>query len=307
MPRLSIIVPHLQDDSGLESTLLSLLENRIDDCEILVAHTGDYRDPYGLQEDEVILIETSSKSSLAEQLNLATKTACSSSVQYLLPGATVTANWAEEALELMRDSSVSSVCVPVRDDNADAVFIGIDSRSLPHRRVTDQLRYCASPLLCGGVFRKKTLSNIGGWFGPTVRETAEVEYALMANALDLQTAVASESTILADRRVAMGKDPSYEIGHACGQLACAYGAIEDSGVVVDSVAKRLGHLASGLMSPKTVAERLGWVMGIRDRSFAKMIEERLIAAEDMMDADMQAIQMQQHSRPASMVQNRRAA
>lgn len=306
MPRLSIIVPHLQDDSGLESTLLSLLENRIDDCEILVAHTGGYRDPYGLQEDEVILIESSPQATMADQLNLATKTACSSNIQYLLPGATVTANWADEALELLRDSTVSSVCVPVRDGSADAVFIGIDSRSLPHRRVTDQLRYCASPLLCGGIFRKKMLSNIGGWFGPTVRETAEIEYALIANALDLQTAVASESTIMADRRIAMGKEPSYEIGYACGQLASAYGAIEDSGVVVDSVAKRLGHLASGLMSPKTVAERLGWVMGIRDRSLVRTIEERLIAAEDMMDAETQAIQMQ-HNRSTTMGQNRRAA
>ena len=275
MPRLSIVVPHRHDDSALELTLLSILENRERDFEILIAHDGQYLDPYSLDQDEAILIESESGASFTEQLNLAVASACSPVVQVLLPGCVVEQHWSDEALYLMKDKTVSAVCLPVADVSSNEIYLGLAGDSLPHRRVTGSSHNVVGPLLCGGMFRKGTLKNICGWLEPCQREIAEVDFALMVSALDMRTEIAQQVMIRAPKRVAAGQEAGYEIGRACGQLACAYASVEESGVVIDSLAKRLGHLAGGLMSPKSVAERLGWVIGIRDRTFVQAIQDRL--------------------------------
>ncbi len=304
MPRLSIIVPHLHDDSALELTLLSVLENRETDFEILIAHDGGYRDPYSLDQDEAILIESEAGASFTEQLNLAVASACSPTIQVLLPGCVVEPKWCEEALHLLKDKSVSAVCLPIADISSKEVYLGLAGDSLPHRRITDSAQHVAGPLLCGGVFRKGTLKNVNGWLEPCPREIAEVEFALFMSAMDFRIEVAQGATIRASRRVASGHEAGYEIGRACGQLACAYASIEGGGVVIDSLAQRLGHLAGGLMSPKTVAERLGWVMGIRDRTLVQSIQSRLERATSSIEGENKTISL---NRPSKYVDQRRAA
>ncbi len=44
-PRLSIIVPYCRDEAAFETTLVSVLENRPNQCEVLVPHDGSYQDP----------------------------------------------------------------------------------------------------------------------------------------------------------------------------------------------------------------------------------------------------------------------
>ena len=291
MPRLSIIVPHLHDDSGLELTLLSILENRESDFEILIAHDGRYSDPYSLDQDEAILIPSEAHASFSEQLNLAVASACSPIIQVLLPGSVVDPHWCDESLYLMNDKTVSAVCQPVGDMASNQVYIGLSSDSLPHRRVAHSEQNVAAPLLCGGVFRKRMLKNVSGWLEPCQREVAEVEFALLVSALKIEVEVARGVTIRASKRTAVGNEAGYEIGRACGQLACAYASIEGTGVVIDSLARRVGHLASGLMSPKSVAERLGWVMGIRDRSFFSAIHNRLKSASAATEFERTTIPM----------------
>ncbi len=298
MPRLSIIVPHLHDDSGLELTLLSILENRESDFEVLLAHDGRYNDPYGLDQDEVILIESEQGASFSQQLNLAVASACSPIVQVLLPGSVVDPNWCDEALHLLQDRTVTAVCLPVVDVTTNELYLGLSGESLPHRRVTDSADVVAAPLLCGGVFRKRMLKSIGGWLEPCTREIAEVEFALLASAMEFEIEAAEEVTVHASKRVAAGHEAGYEIGRACGQLACAYSSIEESGVVIDSLARRLGHLAGGLMSPKTVAERLGWVMGIRDRTFVRSVQSRLELASLAMETERSTVQNNEKRRAA---------
>ncbi len=303
MPRLSIIVPHLHDDSGLELTLLSVLENRESDFEILITHNGSYDDPYKLDQDEAILIQSEANVSFSEQLNLAIASACSPIIQVLLPGAVVQPNWCDEALAIMNDRNVSAVCLPIAVAESNEVYLGISSYSLPHRRITNSQKDIAGPLLCGGVFRKRMLRNIGGWLPSSQREIAEVEFALLSAVLELDIEIADVVTLQAPKRVAVGQEAGYEIGRTCGQLACAYASIEGTGVVIDSIVRRLGHLASGLMSPKTVAERLGWVMGIRDRSLVQSIQTRLESATAASQEERDVIPMM-GSRP---VEKRRAA
>ena len=56
MPRLSCVIPAVGTTQDLETTLVSVLEKRPDDCEIIVVLNESYADPYGLK-DEVRFVE----------------------------------------------------------------------------------------------------------------------------------------------------------------------------------------------------------------------------------------------------------
>jgi hypothetical protein len=282
--RLSIIVLHQHDDAKMEKTLLSLLENRNErHHEIILVHDGSYMDPYGLSDDEVRMVRASERDGCIDQINTAISMARSPNVQILFPGVTVEANWCEEALELL--TSPETVCVgsPCKVEAESKILYGLDQRALPHRRFAQKQNDRVAPMLCGTIFRKKHLQLVGGLNSLLPREGAEVELQLLFAAMELESKIATVSRLSGARRTIEGLDIGYETGRQCGQIACAFGLVEGSGVEIDSLAKQLSHLAGGLMSPKTVAERLGWVMGIRDRSLAKNIRDRLISAAERLD------------------------
>ena len=67
MTRLSIIIPVLGNPTRLDDTLVSVLENRPANCEIIVVHTRPYDDPYELS-GEVRFLKARRKAGLAECL-----------------------------------------------------------------------------------------------------------------------------------------------------------------------------------------------------------------------------------------------
>jgi hypothetical protein len=292
--RLSIVVPHQDDDALLERTLLSVLENRTRDQEVIVVHNGCYYDPYQLGSDEVIMLETPKKYSLSEQLNLAFSAACSRNIQVLFPGTTVSSQWADEALECLESNDLACVGIPCEMSGARQVVYGLEKSSLPRRRIAHQLRD-AVPLLNGSIFRKKILQLVGGLYPAISREGAELELQLLFDAMDLQTECMQTATLVGNAKSAYGMEQGYETGRQSGLVAAAYGKVEGSGVTVDSLARQLAHLASGLMNPKSVAERLGWVMGTRDHSHDVAIHDRLMNAASNLD---QAVQEERQAVPA---------
>jgi hypothetical protein len=304
VPRLSIIVPYLHDDSRLEQTVLSILENQPNGLELLIVHDGQYLDPYGLGQDEAVLIETERGTNLMCQVNRGVASACSPYIQVIMPGATVDEDWLSEPLAILRDEAVDVVVQRVACDDREDIVSGLSVRSLPHRRVADDQQREVSPSLLGSVFRKRFLKATSGWFENVSREVAEVEMGLLIESLGAEVVVAKDIKIHAEHRLAAGSESGYEIGHACGQLATAYASIQDSGIVLDSIARRLGHLASGLMSPKTVAERLGWVLGLRNRSYVQRIQERLASA---IESSACVTEKVEHRDIDSSWQHRRAA
>ena len=67
--RLSIVIPVLRQLDRLEDTLISVLENRPPDCQIVVVLNEPYNDPYALS-GEVCFIQAAAGSSFADVLNL---------------------------------------------------------------------------------------------------------------------------------------------------------------------------------------------------------------------------------------------
>lgn len=114
MPRLSILIPALGKLEPLETSLVSLLENRPADCEIVAVLDHDYADPYDLK-DEVRFVAASRRAGLVEAVNLGLA-ACRSNVVHLLAaGASVSEGWAEPALAHFGDPRIAAVAPLVLD------------------------------------------------------------------------------------------------------------------------------------------------------------------------------------------------
>lgn len=304
MPQLSIIVPFQRDEAALESTILSVLEAKTDDHELIIVHSGEYSDPYQLGDDEAVVIETQAGLCIADQLNVAAAAACSPFLQILLPGTQVEAGWADASIECLQDPQVHAVCVPVLDTSTGDRIFGLDGRELPHRRSAKKAKSSGGPILAGTIVRRKSVLKMGGWSSAVHQDLIDLEMALLMNALELRYEVVDESMVTSSVRTLSPTSSNFEIGKGCGMIACAYSEIPESGVELEPLSRRLGHLATGLMNPKLAAERLGWVLGVRDRSLVARLSDRVEKARRGFDS--QTLPMRAPE-AASAADRRRAA
>lgn len=286
MPRLSLIVPFQCDSQALENTLVSVLEVRTSDHELLIVHRGEYQDPYGLGGDEASVVETSSSASLAQQLNAAVQRATGDVVQVVLPGTVLESDWCDDALAAFDELDVDMIALGITTSTSSDVQYGYDSDAMPQRRFSTEASKIAGPLLAGTMVRRSAIRCLGGWNTRIPSDLIDFEMSLMAKVLDLQVGVVEGGLVRCQEPRPMVLS-HYELGRSIGQLACAFSEVPDSAIVVEPLVRRLGHLASGLVNPKLAAERLGWVLGVRDRSWAEPIAGRIAAAKKAL-ADRQA-------------------
>jgi hypothetical protein len=300
VPRLSILIPHLDSpriesnrskrcfdkDSSFESTVLAVLESQPSDSEVIVAHSGSYADPYELDGNELKMVNVGEGAGLAELINSALSQSRGTIVHTLLPGCVVEAGWTDPAMEHFRDSNVSSVSPRLApNDCKERNCYSLDPNWIPRRAWLNHARSGDAGVasLCGGFYRRSSLLATSGWIGTAeesvARETAEVELAMMFRVLGLHGVCEPDCMVAAPKRVIDGKMGGYALGHDAGRLAVAYAEVSQGFPQPEGLAGRLGHLAGGLVSPKSVAERLGWVVGSTDRSLVADIRWRFARAE----------------------------
>jgi len=278
VPRLSLIVPFQCDSQALENTLVSVLELRSQDDELLIVHRGEYQDPYGLQGNEAKVLETPASTSLAEQLNIAVQNATGDVLQVVLPGTVLEHDWCVDALAAFDELDVDMIALGVSGSGANSLQYGFEADLIPQRRATGEASKIAGPLLAGTMIRRSAIECLGGWNTKIPGDLIDFELCLMAKLLGLQVGVVEGSSVTCDESRSMVLS-HYELGRSIGQLACAFSEISDSAIVIEPLVRRLGHLASGLVSPKLAAERLGWVLGVRDRSWSGAIGKRVESAQ----------------------------
>lgn len=196
MPRLSVIIPHRHDDQRLEATLLSVLENRPKDCEVIVVHDGSYRDPYRLG-DEVVFVDADRCSHPVELVNAGVLAACSPVVNTLLDGVLVSEGWTEHAeQQLAMDEELAAVAVPIQwsaSTGSVRISLGVDQAALMQLgrlrsgRVqrTSPSSECAGPELACGFFRRTVLLALEGFADTVCLRTAAVEFAASLQELEL--------------------------------------------------------------------------------------------------------------------------
>ena len=130
MLRLSIVIPVLGDLKPLDDTLVSILENRPANCELLVVHNTPYDDPYGLA-GEVQFVQAPEGAGFVECLNLGLSASRAPVVHLLACGVEVRPGWAEAALRHFRNPEVAAVA-PVllhHDDHQTVVSAGLGYRA----------------------------------------------------------------------------------------------------------------------------------------------------------------------------------
>ncbi len=124
-PRLSIVIP-AADAAALEDTLVSVLERRPADCEIIVALSVPYDDPWNIAE-EVRFVQAPAGTGLVGRVNVGVASSCGDVVHILAAGSRATDGWADAAMARFDDPSVSAV-VPVgvhANDRGRVVSAGI--------------------------------------------------------------------------------------------------------------------------------------------------------------------------------------
>jgi hypothetical protein len=206
VPRLSIVIPCPACDQSFEDTLVSVLQNRPEDCEVVVVCRGDYSDPYGLR-GEVRFLEMPADTSLVELVNAGVVQSRGEIVHVLQCGIEVAEGWTEAPLRRMEDPSLGSVS-PLLVSTSGAVSratAGISYDSAGRRRLrrvsaVGELGSVAELTILGpsfnaGFYRREALHRIGGLDPAVGTRLADVDLALALRSAGYGTACETGSRV----------------------------------------------------------------------------------------------------------------
>lgn len=125
-PRLSIVIPAPSDVAALEDTLVSVLEKRPADAEVIVALGCAYDDPWNIRE-EVTFVQAPIGSSLVACVNVGVASSRADVTHILAAGWRATDDWTDGPLAWLDDEATAAV-VPLTlaaDDHARPIAAGI--------------------------------------------------------------------------------------------------------------------------------------------------------------------------------------
>lgn len=172
IPRLTIVVPFSGKTEVFESSLVSVLQHRPDDCEILVPHAGDYDDPFDLG-DEVTFVNAGS-SNLIHQVAESAERARGRIVHIVGDGHLATPNWSASALAEFELHETGWVIPVVRDaGGAKILHAGWKPSStsacgMVAKGKTDitakDVRSVDGAFLCASFWRRDLLRSLSGSF-----------------------------------------------------------------------------------------------------------------------------------------------
>lgn len=219
MPRLAIVISAVGTIESLEGTLVSVLENRPADCEILVALNQPYQDPYSLQ-GEVRFLDPPRRSSPIQRIQQALAGTRAPLVHLLASGCEVSEGWADEALARFGDRRVASVAPLVSEpDGQRIVAVGVGYRHRGQRFLVGQGRAAFSsdlhastvgPASFAAFYRKSAIDFVGGMSTQLGLRQADVDLALTLRHAGFTTAVEPRSRVSAAQSVDPCQSPRLE-------------------------------------------------------------------------------------------------
>jgi hypothetical protein len=209
---LSIVIPAPSDAAALEATLVSVLENRPADCEIVVALGFSYDDPWGIA-DEVRLVPAPPGSGLAACANVGIAASAAPAVHVLAAGWLATPGWTDRPRELLAAEADVHAVVPVGlSSAADGAIVSAGIRVtrggrrvafVPPARAMREGRLDATrvrtsgPLLEAGFWRADVLAAIGPGFASTCGDwLADADVAAALACLPGRVVLAPESRVV---------------------------------------------------------------------------------------------------------------
>jgi GT2 family glycosyltransferase len=181
--RLALIIPVVGSTEGLENTLLSVLERRPEDCEVIVATSAAYDDPYKLQ-GEIHILGARPRAGLVECANLAIRSTTAPIVHILAVGAQATDGWTDRALRHFEDPRVAAVVpfVHSTEDPKNLLAAGVSYRGQGRTQVCRNVNASEEiigPQLRAAFYRKTAIDAIGGIPSRVGDALAEVDLGLI--------------------------------------------------------------------------------------------------------------------------------
>ncbi len=193
MPRLSIVIPCVGGAADFDGTLVSVLQHRPADCEVLVVHAQPYDDPYGLADEVEFHLHRGG--SLIGLINAGLAQARGEIVHVVGCGLEATEGWTDAAVAHFADADVASVSpLVLAADQQTIVSAGVRfSRGGVRKLVTDRRlllpgagRLRASvqgPALLAAFYRREALAALDGLDESLGAELADADAALALQAL----------------------------------------------------------------------------------------------------------------------------
>ncbi|MBL9083216.1 MAG: glycosyltransferase [Planctomycetales bacterium] len=204
MSQLSIVIPALDALELLEGTLVSVLQNRPDDCELVVVLNRAYDDPYELK-DEVRFVVLPQAQTVGAALRSALPLCRAPIVHVLAPGVEVEEGWVDAVLPHFYDNRVAAVAPLVLRSRDEEVVCscGLEYGAGGVRRrrgcgtALQQLRSggdVLGPTLFAGFYRADVLRALPAPFDDRVTaELLDVDLALQIRAAGYRAVVEPSS------------------------------------------------------------------------------------------------------------------
>jgi hypothetical protein len=288
--RLSIVIPVLGDQKLLDDTLVSVLENRPANCELLVVHNEPYSDPYELA-GEVQFIEAPRGAGLAECLNLGLAASRAPVIHLLSCGVEVCAGWAGAAIRHFRDPEIAAVTPLLlhRDNLETVVSAGLGYRAegiawrLGQGRTPEQVAEEPDDL-CGpdalaAFYRRSAIDSVGGFASSSVGTLAAVDMALSLQRAGFRCVVEPKCLARVDAAAVRDK-PGFRHGRDAERLfwqwASSHGRVRS---VVAHGALVAGECVIGLWRPSMLTHLAGRAVGAVCAAMGRGIPKISNAAE----------------------------
>lgn len=204
-PALSIVIPTVADTAALEETLVSVLENRPAECEIVVPLACDYDDPWNIRE-EVMFVEAPRGARLVACTNLGIASSRGEIVHVLAAGWRATPGWTDRPMERFAMADIAAVvpAVVAADDPARVVEVGVRAArggrriaGTAPRQADAELASGTSPLLEAGFWRADVLRMAGPGFSTSCGEAfADADLAVAVGCLPMPVIYEAESRVI---------------------------------------------------------------------------------------------------------------
>jgi hypothetical protein len=209
VPRLSIVIPVWRNLERLEDTLVSVLENRPDDSEVVVVLAEAYDDPYDLK-DEIHFLQAPPQASLVELANLGIEASQAPIVHLLACGAQVQEGWTDPVFAHFADPWVAAVAPLVleKDHPERVVSAGLTyhrggrqkvlGQGSPAASIADDRAMVLGPHSVAAFYRKSALESVGRFSPAAGDELAALDLALRLAYVGFRAVREPHSTVLAD-------------------------------------------------------------------------------------------------------------
>lgn len=275
MARLTIILPALGTDSQLEETLVSVLQNRPDDCDLLVAHLGPYADPYDLAE-EVNFLELPEKTGLLPALDAAIEAADSDYVHILAPGAEVEEGWTEAALTHFRNALVAAVAPATTIRGASTTYQGITTGWAGSSQLCLPGNSASGPAWWSAFYRRQAVIDCGGFDAEIGPALADLDLALTLRRLGYRTESEPQSRITLNDLPAIDSPTAWEAARAAERFHRRHGAEQGWwGAWIGYPSAIAGEIFGGLTNGRAAMSIAGRISGYLEGDHAKNYDARL--------------------------------